>query len=213
MLVLGIGLSVIGLGFFCWLLFNLAVYALPFFAGLTAGLAAYHSGAGIVGGILVGFFAGAVLLALGQVAFATVRSPLIRAAIALLFAAPATVARYHATLGVAHIGVPSEAWREVFAVIGAVVAGVTAWVRMMVFAEPLLVQGETAGPPLFPLTARSPGGELRHPLRLPRSRGQFVGLRATARLGPPLSRLRRSSATDIPGLSAAWRDCTNPQCS
>ena len=108
MLLLGIGLSVIGLGFFCWLLFNLAVYALPFFAGLTAGLAAYHSGAGVVGGILVGFFAGAVLLALGQVAFATVRSPLIRAAIALLFAAPATVAGYHATLGVAHIGVPSE---------------------------------------------------------------------------------------------------------
>jgi hypothetical protein len=55
---------------------------------------------------LVGFFAGAVLLALGQVAFAAVRSPLIRAAIALLFAAPATVAGYHATLGVAHIGVP-----------------------------------------------------------------------------------------------------------
>jgi hypothetical protein len=150
MLVLGIGLSVIGLGFFCWLLFNLAVYALPCFAGLTAGLAAYHSGAGVVGGILLGFFAGAVLLALGQVAFAAVRSPLIRAAIALLFAAPATVAGYHATLGVAHIGVPSETWREVFAVIGAVVAGVTAWVRMTVFAEPLLGQGETAGPALIP---------------------------------------------------------------
>jgi hypothetical protein len=150
MLGLGIGLSVIGLGFFCWLLFNLAVYALPFFAGLTAGLAAYHSGAGVVGGILVGFFADAVLLALGQVAFAAVRSPLIRAAIALLFAGPATVAGYHATLGVAHIGVPSEAWREVFAVIGAVVAGVTAWVRMTVFAQPLLGQGETAGPALIP---------------------------------------------------------------
>jgi hypothetical protein len=150
MLVLSVGLSVIGLGFFCWLLFNLAVYALPFFAGLTAGLAAYHSGAGVIGGILVGFFAGAVVLALGQVAFAAVRSPLTRAAIALMFAAPAAVAGYHATLGVAHIGVPSEAWREVFAVIGAVVAGITAWVRMTVFAEPLLGQGETAGPVPFP---------------------------------------------------------------
>jgi hypothetical protein len=46
--------------------------------------------------------------------------------------------------------VPSEAWREVFAVIGAVFAGVTAWVRMTVFAEPLLGQGETAGPALIP---------------------------------------------------------------
>ena len=150
MLILGIGLSVIGLGFFCWLLFNLAVYALPFFAGLTAGLAAYHSGAGVIGGILVCFCAGAVLLVLGQVAFAAVRSLLIRAAIALLFAVPATVAGYHATLGVAYIGVPSEAWREVFAVIGAVVAGVTACVRMTVFAEPLLGQGKTAGLALVP---------------------------------------------------------------
>ena len=129
------------------MLFILAVYALPFFAGLTAGLAVYHSGAGVAGGILVGFFAGAALLADG---FAAVRSPLVRATIALLFAAPATVAGYHATLGVAHIGVPSEAWREVFAVIGAVVAGITAWVRMTVFAEPLLGQGETAGPAPIP---------------------------------------------------------------
>ena len=30
----------------CWLLFTLAVYALPFFAGLTAGFAAFHSGSG-----------------------------------------------------------------------------------------------------------------------------------------------------------------------
>ena len=43
MLIIGIILSVFGIGFFCWLLFTLAVYALPFFAGLTAGLAAFHS--------------------------------------------------------------------------------------------------------------------------------------------------------------------------
>ena len=158
MLVIGSIFSVFGIGFLCWLLFNLAVYALPFFAGLTAGLAAYHSGAGVIGGILVGIVAGAVLLALGQVAFAAVRSPLIRAAIALLFAVPATVAGYHATLGVAHIGVPSQAWREVFAVIGAVVAGVTAGVRMMVFAEPLLGQSETAGPALVPAGRAISGG-------------------------------------------------------
>ena len=32
MIIVGIVLSVVGLGFFCWLLFTLAVYALPFFA-------------------------------------------------------------------------------------------------------------------------------------------------------------------------------------
>ena len=31
MIIVGIILSVFGIGFFCWLLFTLAVYALPFF--------------------------------------------------------------------------------------------------------------------------------------------------------------------------------------
>jgi len=44
MIVIGLILSVFGVGFLCWLLFTLAVYALPLFAGMTAGLAAYHSG-------------------------------------------------------------------------------------------------------------------------------------------------------------------------
>ena len=32
MLIIGLFLSAFGIGFFCWLLFTLAVYALPFFA-------------------------------------------------------------------------------------------------------------------------------------------------------------------------------------
>ena len=51
MIIIGIVLSVFGLGFFCWLLFTLAVYALPFLAGLTAGHAAFHSGAGVIGAL------------------------------------------------------------------------------------------------------------------------------------------------------------------
>ena len=38
MVIIGLVLSIFGLGFFCWLLFTLAVYALPFFAGMTIGL-------------------------------------------------------------------------------------------------------------------------------------------------------------------------------
>ncbi len=37
MIFLGILLSIAAIGFFCWLLFTLAVFALPFFAGITAG--------------------------------------------------------------------------------------------------------------------------------------------------------------------------------
>ena len=92
MIIVGIILSVFGIGFFCWLLFTLAVYALPFFAGLSAGLAAFHSGSGVIGALIVGGLAGGATLAIGQIAFATVRTPLIRATIALLFAVPAAIA-------------------------------------------------------------------------------------------------------------------------
>ncbi len=71
-----------------------------------------------------------------KLAFAATRSLLVRAAIALLFA-PAAVAGYHATLGLAQIGVPSEGWRQAFAIIGAVLVGATAWTRMTLLADPL----------------------------------------------------------------------------
>ena len=134
MLIIGLVLSVFGIGFFCWVLFTLAVYALPFVAGLTAGLAAYHSGAGIAGAIVVAIIAGGVTLTIGQIAFATVRSPLIRGAIGLIYAVPAAIAGY--TLGVAQMGIPSEGWRVTFAVIGAVAVGGTAWARMALFIPP-----------------------------------------------------------------------------
>ena len=106
MIVIGLILSVFGVGYLCWLLFTLAVYALPLFAGMMAGLAAYHSGAGL-GALVVGFAAGAVTLVAGQAAFAAVKSPVLRVVIAILFAAPAAIAGYHATLALAQIGVPS----------------------------------------------------------------------------------------------------------
>ena len=137
MLVIGLILSMFVIGLFCWLNFTLAVYALPFFIGLTAGMAAFHSGAGVVGALLVGIVAGAVTLAIGQIAFAVVRPPVLRAVIAAGFAIPAAIAGYHAVLGLSQIGVPSLVWREVFAWIGAVFIGGTAWARMTVFAEPL----------------------------------------------------------------------------
>ena len=98
MLVLGIIFSFFGLGALLCLLFALAIYALPFFVAVTAGMAAFHSGAGVIGAILVAAFVGGATLAIGQIAFATVRSPTIRATVALLYAITATIAGYSATL-------------------------------------------------------------------------------------------------------------------
>ncbi len=158
MIILGLPLLIIAIGFFCWLLFTLAVYALPFFVGLTAGLAAYHSGSGVIGAIVVGLIAGAVTLAIGQVAFAAVRSPLIRAAIALLFAAPAAIAGYHATLGLAHIAVPSATWQVVFAGLGGVAVFATAWARMWLFVPPDAGQAAAAGSGHLPLPSAAKEG-------------------------------------------------------
>ena len=136
MLIPGIVLSIAGIGFFCWLLFTLAIYALPFFAGMTAGLAAYHAGAGVVGAIIIAVLAGGATLAIGQLAFGAARSPLVRAGIGLLFVAPAAVAGYQATLGLAHIGIPSEAWRQAFAIVGGVLVAGAAWTRVTLYAPP-----------------------------------------------------------------------------
>ncbi len=136
MLAVGIVLSVVGLGCFCWLLFTLAIYALPTFAGLAAGLAAFHSGAGVIGALAVGLLAGGAIVALGQFAFAATRTPLIRAIIGLLYGVPAAIAGYQVSFALAGIGMPSSGWQTAFAVVGAVVSGCTAFSRLALLVPP-----------------------------------------------------------------------------
>ena len=160
MLVIGLILSLFGIGLFCWLIFALAVYALPLFVGLTAGMVAFHSGAGVIGAIFVGLVAGAFTLGIGQIAFALLKPMPLRAAIAAAFAVPAAIAGYHAVLGLSQIGVPSLLWREVFAWIGAIVIGCTAWTRMTVLADPVPLRqaGDPSEEPQPLLTAATPEG-------------------------------------------------------
>ena len=44
MLALGLLLNIAGIGVFCWLVFTLAVYALPFLVAINAGTWAFHNG-------------------------------------------------------------------------------------------------------------------------------------------------------------------------
>lgn len=136
MIFLGIILSIAAIGFFCWLLFNLAVFALPFFAGLTIGIWAFHTGAGVLGGIAVGVVAGGITFGLGQLALAFVPWTWLRLLIILLYVAPAAVAGYSATHGIAQMAMPSPTWQTIFAVIGAIAVSVTAFVRFTGMATP-----------------------------------------------------------------------------
>lgn len=132
---LAVALIILGLGFICGLLLTLAIYALPFFASVTAGLWAYGTGAGVLGAFAVGLVAGVATLVGGQILFGAIRSTVVRLALAFAFAAPAAIAGYHAILGISTIGVPSETWRQVFAVIGAAIVGFTAAARLILFTD------------------------------------------------------------------------------
>ena len=136
MLALGIVINLLGLGFFCRLLFTLAVHALPVFVGLTLGAAAFHSGEGVVGTVLVALLSGAASQSAGQIAFAATRWATLRAVIAAAFAAPAAIAGYHVALSLADFGAPSPIWREALALIGATTVGGMAWVRISLYASP-----------------------------------------------------------------------------
>jgi hypothetical protein len=146
-MIIAIMLSVAGLGFL-WLVFNLAVYALPFFAAVACGFFAYHMGAGPIGGAAIAMAAGATTLVAGQFAFAHSRSTILRTMIAAAFALPAAVAGYHLVLGVSTMGMPSDTWRHVFAIIGAAVVGSTAWARLV--SRPPDESGCAADPALPP---------------------------------------------------------------
>ena len=138
-------LSIFGLCAICWLLFSLAVYALPFLAGLSVGLGAFHSGSGFIGAFVVGLLVGVTILVLGQIVFATVRTPLIRLLIGLIYAVPATVAGYQLCFALAGIGVPAGDWQHVFAAAGAVAVGLTAFARMALFIPPSAGQDSVEG--------------------------------------------------------------------
>ena len=136
MIVIGIILSFVALVHLCWLLFALAVNALPFSAGIAVGLVAYDRNSGLFAAIVIGTVAGSVVFALGRVAFAWFRSPVARAALVLLFIVPAAVAGYHAAQGLACLFVPADAWRDAIAIAGATVVVTTACVRLAFSSPP-----------------------------------------------------------------------------
>lgn len=128
--MIAIAAALAALLFACWILFTLAVYALPFFVALSAGMLAYQTGAGASGAMAVGLLAGVLALVLGQALFAVIRSPALRACIAALYAAPAAFAGYHAVHGLAAIGSPATGWHELLSVAGAVLIGLVAYGRV-----------------------------------------------------------------------------------
>ncbi|MGG6892293.1 hypothetical protein [Rhizobium sp. BR 315] len=137
MIILAILASLAAIGLLCWLLFTLAVFALPAFVGVTAGAWAYGTGAGICGAILVGAVAAAIMLAAGHLLITFLRPAWLKLIVAAAIVAPAAIAGFHATHGITKHLMPSDAWQIAFSVVGAVAVGITAFRR---------VAGMTAAP-------------------------------------------------------------------
>lgn len=117
----------------CVLAYRLATYAIPFMLALEAARFAYVTGAGWIGAGIVGVSAGVAAFGVLAFLFATLRAPILRLVVAVVFAAPAAVAGYALVYGVTREAVPSELWRQIFCVAGGVFVGCSALARL---AEP-----------------------------------------------------------------------------
>lgn len=120
----------------CVLAYTLAVYALPFMIAVEAARWAYTSGSGLIGAGVVGLVAGAAAYGLLIALFMVVRTPILRLAVALVFAAPAAIAGYALVHGMATQAVPSEVWRQVFSIVGGGFVGLSAVMRLAADISP-----------------------------------------------------------------------------
>ena len=123
-----------------WLLFSLAVYALPLYAGIGLAFWMHGAGCGYAPAILAGFAAGFATLFAGQLLFALSGSPLLRLALALLFVLPAGIAGYQAVHGVFGLAIDPGATLTILSGLGATLIAGTAWTRLAGFERGELVQ-------------------------------------------------------------------------
>lgn len=134
-MIIMIALAITLTGALCVLAYRLATYALPVMIAIEAARLAHGTGAGLIGAGLIGLLAGAASFGLLVVLFATLRAPILRIAVALIFAAPAAVAGYALMHGGTGEAVSSPVWRQIFCIAGGAFTGVSALARLV--ATPL----------------------------------------------------------------------------
>jgi hypothetical protein len=132
-------MSTVLIGTLCVLAYRFAIHALPIALGFQVAHIAYGTGAGLIGAGIVGLAAGAAAFGLLSVVFVSVKSPITRVVIGLIFALPAAGAGYALMSGISASAVPSEIWRQIFCIMGGVLVGAAAFTRLAVPAQARLV--------------------------------------------------------------------------
>lgn len=128
-MLIGFALIIVAVFLICALLFRLSIHALPLFVAILAGSATYRSGSGILATLATATVAAIILLVVAQLALASAKSDLTRAAIGTAFAAPAAVAGYHAVHGIAAATMPQSAWQLALSLLGAAIVAAASWTQ------------------------------------------------------------------------------------
>lgn len=112
------------------LMIDLICYAFPLAIGLAAGQWADAAGLGLVFSIGIGLGAAMLTMILARIALGLARSPFELAAIGLLFAIPAGLAGYHASLGLWALFAQADYSAHILASFAAIGFGALAWTRL-----------------------------------------------------------------------------------
>ena len=145
MIVLAIFASLAAIGIMCWLLFTLAVYALPVSLGMGAGLLVHQSGLGVLNAIVIGLVAAGASLGTFQFLLHLLRPTWLRLLVVFAFVIPATIAGYCATFGIVQHILAPQFLQIGISLIGAAAVSATAFVRFAAMAAP-----RNAGPLAHP---------------------------------------------------------------
>lgn len=116
--------------FLGWVLFKLALNALPLFAGMAAAFAVLQITDSLVIALIAGLVVGLAVQAGGPIAFRQAPSATYRTALAVLFTAPAAIAAWHATQGITGLVMVPGIGRDVAALVAAFTVGGLAWRRL-----------------------------------------------------------------------------------
>lgn len=119
-----------GLGLFCWLLYALAVDAVPLFAAVSVGVATLRSGGGLICAAALSLITGVAIVTLAQYCAFVLRSRLARLFVTVLYATPAAVSGYQVADAFAGIGGAGGHWRAAFAIISSLAVATTARARL-----------------------------------------------------------------------------------
>lgn len=85
--------------------------------------------------VIIGGLAAAAAFSLFQLLLLFVRPAWLKLLVLLVFVTPAVVAGYHATFGIVKLTMPSEPLQVVFATVGAIAVGITAFMRLTMLAS------------------------------------------------------------------------------